>query len=439
MRVNLKEALPWFGLGLSTAAFALDLYLPLGAALGPCYVLAVLTTYSHPARYATLGMAALATLMILVAAFAALDRTVPLWVATLNRGVALAAIWATVAFLYRATSLRDMLRKLEIEAEAQRAWLAQTIASIGDGVIACDASANVEFMNSVAERLTGRNEREAVGRPVDDVLDLRKDETGERLANPVHAALQGHVVDLRENTRLYCRDGSYRYIDDSVAPIRTDTGNIRGAVMVFRDVSKKRQDEKQLELRLREVGHRIKNVFANVHAIMSLCSRSTETPGQLVTCVESRLESLMRSTDRLLQASGQGCSLREIVIDEVNTYLEQQHERLRLTGPDVMLQSRDSVSLAMIIHELATNASKHGSLASSDGRVTIECNRVGDDMITLDWSESNGPPAQAPQNLGMGAKLIDGLVMTQFSGTCERVYGETGFSCRLELKLTPAN
>ena len=429
----LVGALPWVGVALSAAAFGLDLMLPLGAALGPCYVLSVFTTYGRPFCTATLGMAILVSAMVVVAMVAGNSLAVPASVVILNRVVALAAIWASVLLLYRSGLLRERLGRLEIEAEGRRRWLAQTTASISDGVVACDARARIEFMNSVAERLTGWNERDAAGRHINEVFDLVDEETGAAAHNPVLTALQGASSTLSQPTLLRSRDGRHWPIDDSAAPIRNDHGEIIGAVVIFRDISERRKSELQLELRLREVGHRIKNVFANVHAILSLCSRSANTPHELVTCVQTRLSSLVRSTDRLLLADGDGCSLRDIVIDEVEPYLEQRADRLHFSGTDAMFVSHASVSIAMIIHELATNASKYGSLSKPAGRVAVQCTSTGKNTIVLTWTETGGGAASPPERTGLGSKLIDGLVHSQFSGRCERSYTESGFTCRLEL------
>lgn len=431
-----KGALPWLGLALSIVTFGLDLLLPLGAALGPLYVVAVLTTFGQPYRV-TLSMALMVTVLIIVAMLSPDGLAAPTLVSVLNPLVALGATWASVLLLSRADLVRKRLHAARIEADARRAWLVQTMASIGDGVIACDTRARVEFMNGVAEKLAGWTEDQAVGRPIDEVLDLRSELTHQRIENPVHKALRGESGGLEEPALLQCRGGQEWPIDDSAAPIRNDENEITGAVLVFREISERRKGEQMLELRLREVGHRIKNVFANVHSILSLCARSAETPAELVDCVEVRLSSLMRSTERILHASEAGCSLRDIVVDEVGPYLDQGRDRLHFSGTDVLLSSQSSVSLAMIIHELATNASKYGSLSDAHGRVAVDCKKVDDDTVHLSWSETGGPPAMPPERRGMGSKLIDGLVQTQFSGRCVRSYTASGFTCLLELKLGP--
>ncbi|ODA65955.1 Blue-light-activated histidine kinase [Methyloligella halotolerans] len=437
IKSTLLTLLPWAGLILVVAAFLAELLLPLRGGLGACYVLAVLTTFGHSKRYATLAMCGLATALAVGALLGSAATGEPVWAIAINRAVTVAAIWATGACLVAFSRLAEQLRSMEMAAEARQAWLAQTLASIGDGVIASDADGRVEFMNDVAERLTGWSEAEAVDRPIEDVFDLRHEESGEALESPVRRALSaGHIVVLTETAVLRCRDGGTRPLDDSAAPIRNDNGDIIGAVMVFRDVSQRRKDEQQMQLRLNEAGHRIRNVFANVRAIMSLCERAASSPAELVNCVDTRMNCLLRSTDRLMYASEEGSSAREIIIDEIEPYLETSAEdRLHFAGVDALLDASASVSLGMIVHELANNASKYGSLSVQSGRVLIRCHWQDDETFSIQWKESGGPSATEPTRTGLGTQIIGGLVRSQFRGSWEPVYGPEGFACHIALPI----
>ncbi len=432
----LIEALPWLGLLLAGAAFVADLTLPLRLAVGACYALAVLTTFNHPRRNATLGMAVLVTVMIVIGMLA--DHTSPLWVDAASRGAAVTTVWAAALLSLAFSRLNIRVQDLQSLSQTRQAWLAQTLASISDGVIACDAAGHIEFMNAVAERLTGWRESEAVGCDVDEIIVVCDETSGRRIASPVRRALDSDsAAGLSGRSLLRSRDGRRWPLDDSASPIRNERGEVTGAVMVFRDVSERRRGEQQMDLRLREAGHRIRNVFANVQAILALCARSSNSPAELVECVESRMASLLRSIDRLIQASDDGSSLREIVIGEVKPYLGYDHDRLHFAGSDVRLSSEASVSLGMILHELATNASKYGSLSVPAGRIEIRCDDDSGGRIDVTWSELKGPPITRPARQGMGSRVIDGLVTTQFAGDWEPIYMPDGFLCRLRLNVEP--
>ena len=123
-----------------------------------------------------------------------------------------------------------------------------TLESIGDAVVATDAEGRVERMNGVAERLTGWDREDAVGRPLSEVFDIYDQETGDPSSNPVEEVLaDGETVGLANGTVLVARDGTERYIGDSAAPIQAADGEIQGAVLVFRDVSERYETRRRRE------------------------------------------------------------------------------------------------------------------------------------------------------------------------------------------------
>lgn len=136
------------------------------------------------------------------------------------------------------------------EAEAlheQREWLRVTLASIGDAVITTDINNDVNFLNSVAQSLTGWTQVEAAGVPLTTVFKIINEDSRRTVENPATRALRdGVVVGLANHTLLISRDGTERPIDDSAAPIRNAAGEIAGVVLVFRDVTERRQQDRSL-------------------------------------------------------------------------------------------------------------------------------------------------------------------------------------------------
>ena len=149
----------------------------------------------------------------------------------------------------RVWSFRDVTRRTTAEREirAQSEWFRVTLGSIGDGVVTVDNDCRVTFLNPIAEKLTGWKTAEAVGRPVREILHLIEERTGAEAANPIEGALEdGTVRALANHTILIRRDGVHIPVEDSAAPIKDPAAKIIGAVMVFHDVSERRQREKDL-------------------------------------------------------------------------------------------------------------------------------------------------------------------------------------------------
>ncbi len=180
-----------------------------------------------------------------------------------------------VDYFRKTQQLREAERRsAEAALREQRQLWQTTLSSIGDAVIAVDTERRVTFLNIEAERLTGWPRTEAVGRPLDDVFCIVNETTLERVGCPVRGVLDtGRVVGLANRTILIARDGRKWPLDDSVAPIRNDTGQLLGVVLVFRDITERKQAEREQERLLREVEserERLADVFQRAPSFMAV-------------------------------------------------------------------------------------------------------------------------------------------------------------------------
>jgi PAS domain S-box-containing protein len=165
--------------------------------------------------------------------------------------VALAAavlILETHRIFHKLTAAHNrQIQEIELrsaESYVREQWLNITIRSIGDAVIACDTDGNVEFMNLVAEQLTGWTEAQAKGRSLHEIFPIFNEETRTAVENPVDKVRRlGTVVGLANHTFLVARDGTEVSIDDSGAPIRDGSGNMIGIVLIFRNITERRMSE----------------------------------------------------------------------------------------------------------------------------------------------------------------------------------------------------
>ncbi|MDB5338489.1 MAG: domain S-box protein [Planctomycetaceae bacterium] len=139
------------------------------------------------------------------------------------------------------------LTRVNLVVQNEREWFRTTLASVGDAVIATDTTGHVRFLNLAAESLTGWKPHEAEGKSLAEVLRIVNEDTGQVVENPALRALRdGTAIELSDNTLLIAKDGTQRPIDDSAAPIRDSSGMVSGAVLVFRDVTERRQQDQSL-------------------------------------------------------------------------------------------------------------------------------------------------------------------------------------------------
>ena len=199
----------------------------------PAVVLSALYSGRRPALVAVALSALLSAYLFLAPVFS---------LAIGVEGLLQIGVFVGVAFLI--IYLTERSRHAEVSAYENEERLSATLRSIGDGVIATDRAGRVVFMNPVAERLTGWSAREAAGRPLAEVFRIVSEETGAEAESPVVKVLrEGAVVGLANHTLLVARDGKRTPIDDSGAPIRDALGRINGVVLVFHDISERREAE----------------------------------------------------------------------------------------------------------------------------------------------------------------------------------------------------
>jgi PAS domain S-box-containing protein len=173
-------------------------------------------------------------------------------IGTLGPVALLALLMLATATIRQGTRRRlQLIQNLEEsydESRQARDWFQTTLTSIGDAVIATDAAAKITFLNEVAESLTGWTQEEATGVPLDQVFVISHEDTGATVESPVTRVLrEGRIVGLANHTSLTAKNGRQTPIDDSAAPIRNAAGNLSGVVLVFRNISERKQAESELK------------------------------------------------------------------------------------------------------------------------------------------------------------------------------------------------
>lgn len=307
------------------------------------------------------------------------------------------------------------------------------VESSDDAIIAKDLNGTIINWNGGAQRLFGYTAEEAIGKPVAMLIPLdRQDEEPGILAR----IRRGEHIEHYETIRRR-KDGSLIEISLSVSPIRNREGRIIGAAKIARDITERRQAEEQKNLLIREMDHRVKNLFTLANSVVSLSARSVTTPGELASAVSARLNALARSHALTIPHgfnNEQPTTLHTLIQMIVAPYAggdDNCQSRACITGPDISIAGSTVTSFALLLHEFATNAAKYGALSSPEGVLDISCSENGD-LFTIEWSERNGPLIdREPDSFGFGSLLARATVRGQLGGEITRDWRREGLLIRL--------
>jgi two-component sensor histidine kinase len=192
----------------------------------------------------------------------------------------------------------------------------------------------------------------------------------------------------------------------------------------YRRLTKRLEDEEKFrELAVEELAHRLKNKIATIQSIISVKLRdSPQTRDAIISC----LTALSATDDLILATQGQGARLRDILSPELGPY---ETSRIAIEGPITLLSPKLAMTMALLVHELATNSAKYGALSVATGRVAIRWS-LCDTRLDLEWRESDGPIITAPTGRGFGMRLLS-RALDQFGGTVETTFEPTGLICKL--------
>jgi PAS domain S-box-containing protein len=323
----------------------------------------------------------------------------------------------------RSMTLEQSL-EIEIErcrrAERDSRRLAAIVESSDDAIIAKDLNGIITSWNKGAERLYGYTAAEVVGRSVIVLIPSdRHDEEPGILAR----LRRGERIDHYETVRQR-KDGTLIDVSLTVSPIIDSEGTIIGASKIARDISERKRAAEQKDILIREMSHRVKNAFAVMGGVVAMSARAAATPEAMARDIQDRLAALTRAHDLtrpgILDSqttTAEPTSFHGLVRAIFAPFLESEvAERLHIEGPDIPIAEKSVTGLALLIHELATNAVKCGCLSSTRGSVHLELS-VNDGQLAARWVEAGGPVINgAPQHQGFGSMLARRIVTGQFGG-----------------------
>ncbi|KAA2233151.1 sensor histidine kinase [Salinarimonas soli] len=254
----------------------------------------------------------------------------------------------------------------------------------------------------------------------------------ERLQEIGTAALQRGDRFFEAEYRYVWPDGDVRWLMLRAEIILSVAQAPERVIGVVLDVTERKRAESRQDLLINELNHRVKNTLATVQALARQSFRDG-TEGGPSQAFEVRLLALSRANDLLTRRNWTGASLREIVDQALAPYAETGTDRVVVAGPDIILPPNMSVSLALALGELCTNAAKYGALSTPTGRVSItwSVDEQGT-QLKLTWTERGGPPVRPPERRGFGSRLIERLLAQDLNGEVRLAFDPEGVTCTVE-------
>lgn len=289
------------------------------------------------------------------------------------------------------------------------------------------------YMNKAAEHLTGFTLQEVLARdcPLHDIIHYRYpdgrpfplSECAIDRAFPERYQVQGEEVFVH-------KDGTLYPVAFTASPILDERSKAVGTIIEVRDTRDEKAAQERQSLLVNELNHRVKNTLATIQSLAWQTFKDSDR--EALTLYSSRLDALSRAHNVLTQKSWSNVSFGDVI----HAAIEPFGNRIAASGADCEVPSRVAVTTAMVIHELATNATKYGALSVPTGTVSLTwsaTDRGQHILIDLTWQEQGGPRVAEPARRGFGSRLIERQAATETGGSARIEFHPDGVRCGLKL------
>ena len=292
----------------------------------------------------------------------------------------------------------------------------------------------IEYANPAFTRMTGYEAHEVLGRSPRLLQGSRTDRAVlDRLRASLEAGefAQGEALNYR-------KDGTTYTVEWLITPVRDSGGRIARWVSAQRDITERRAAEDRQNLLVRELHHRVKNTLATVQAVLNASLRSSLGLAEFRQAFTGRIASLAKTHALITDDRVQSVSFEHRVSAELRAYDEPGRKRVTVDGPRVLLASELAVPVGMALHELATNAIRHGALADPDGRVEVTwslADAPDGRVLRWTWNQHDGPPVELPTREGFGSQLLNRVLTLQVGAEVAIAFDPDGLRVTVDVPL----
>jgi PAS domain S-box-containing protein len=331
----------------------------------------------------------------------------------------------------------DLIERTQIEAalrerEQRFRWFASIVESSEDAIVSKDVTGIVTTWNKGAEKLFGYASDEIVGKPVTFLIPSDRHAEERAILERIG---RGERIENYETVRRR-KDGSLINVSLTISPVRNAEGKVVGASKIARDITRQKRAERREKMLMAELDHWVRNALARVAMLAMSSCRDSSSIDEFARALDGRIHSMAVAHALLSQRGGHGVGLGALVHNQLAPYAAEANVTIR--GTELMLTPVAIQAMAMVLHELATNAAKYGALSVPAGQVSVSWDRQNGSAranLMFVWREFGGPPIAADVKSGYGTRLIRELVPYELGGTVDLVLAPEGVVCRIDLPL----
>ncbi len=328
-------------------------------------------------------------------------------------------------FVGAVNMLVDITERKRAEEATQA--LAFIVDSSDDAIISKNLDGIITSWNKGAERIFGYMAEEIIGQNIKVLIPPQYHAEESTIIERIRS---GQRVEHYETIRQR-KHGSLINISLTVSPVKNAQGKIIGASKIARDITERKRNEAQISILAREAEHRTKNILATVQATVHLTQ--SETSDGLKSAIEGRIQALANVHALFVESRWAGAPLSNLVTQELSPYCQDVETRARIEGPDLLLEPYAAQTIAITLHELATNAAKYGALSVPDGRVHVTWSGAEKGPLTLRWTETGGPIVTSPTRKGFGTRVMERMIQDQLKGKMHFDWHASGLVCEIAL------
>jgi PAS domain S-box-containing protein len=331
------------------------------------------------------------------------------------------------------------LKQAEAHLQERERWYRELLEALPAAIYTTDPKGNITFFNQAAAELAG------------STPELGSDKwcVTWRLFEPDGTALPHDkcpmAVALKEGRPVRGAEAVAERPDGTrvpfipyPTPLYDASGTMVGAVNMLVDISERKEAESRQIGLMNELNHRVKNTLATVQALANQTMRGSGVSEEVRAAFEARLLALSRTHDQLTRTGWKAADLASILHCALAPYENGSGGRIKLAEAPVRLPPQAALTLAMVLHELAANAARHGSLAAPDGTLDVTWQVLGENgarRLRFEWRESGGPPVEAPKHTGFGMRLAERSVTHALKGSLDIAFDPGGMRCTMDIPL----